>query len=97
MERDMYGDLILDDYYSDYEQKICPDNLVTHMKECLGVRSPCDVLADLIDIFPDEDYKYNDELAKVLEHAKNAIEAEINTEHDIADYLQLTYERVDEI
>lgn len=97
MERDMYGDLILDDCYSNYEQKICPDNLVTHMNDCLDVRSPCDILADLIDIFSDEDYKYNDELAKVLEHAKNAIESEINTERDIADYLQLTYERVDEV
>lgn len=97
MERDMYGDSIPEDYYSDYEQKICPDNLATHMKECLDVRSPCDILTDLIDIFPDEDYKYNAELAKVLEHAKNAIKAEINTERDIAVYLQLTYERADEV
>lgn len=97
MERDMYGDLILECYYSDYEQKIIPDNLKTHMDNYLENCSPCDILADLIDIFPDEDYKYNDELVKVLEHAKNAIKAEINTERDIADYLQLTYERVDEI
>lgn len=97
MERDIFGDLILDEYYSDYDEKVIPENLGRFQAELLEIRGPRDILADLIEIFPDEDYKYNDELAKVLEHAKKAIKAEINTERDIADYLQLTYERVDEI
>ena len=97
MERDMYGDLILDDYYSDYEQKICPGNLATHMNDCLDVRSPCDILADLIDVFPDEDYKYNDELAKVIRTCKECNQSRDKHRTRHRGLLTLTYERVDSL
>lgn len=96
-ERDIFGDLILEDCYNAYDVKICPDNMKHYFKEQLNNAEPHDILADLIDIFSNEDFKYNYELDQVLKHARKAITDEISTEDEIADFLQLTYERVDSL
>ena len=98
--KDIFDTDITHDYYSDYDMKVAPENLSRFLGLHLskkGEDDPYGIFEDIFTIFPTEDFKYNYNLAKALEHLKLAIRDEIVTEKEIADYLQLTHTEVEEL
>lgn len=98
--KDIFGTDITYDYYSDYDLKVAPENLLRFLGLYLAERSeddPYEIFSDVQTIFPAEDFKYNYNLAKALEYLKLAIRDEIVTEKDIASYLDLTHTEVEEL
>lgn len=98
--KDIFDTEITYEYYADYDMKVAPENLPRFLGLYLAetsVDDPYEIFEDIFAIFPAEDFKYNYNLTKALEHLTLAIRDEITTEKDIADFLSLTHAEVEEI